>query len=298
MSEKEITVKMNRDFKGIWIPREIWFADGLSPSEKILWAEIHSLHDREKGGCYASNDYLMQFMGIRERRLQEMISNLKSYGLIVQVSFNGRERVIKAVIPPEGFIACRAEVQESAPLGCGKVHLSDAGYCTPHLYIENSIVTSIDSPPIPPQIPDIPVSTEVDEKKVKNSSKKKVLTMSEFVPEAKPLAEQMVIALHQANPDWLIPKNLYSIMRQVHEMIVDENRDPVKIMDVFMWTVNDNFWMDKLCKPNPAKYLRDQFGQLAGKMNAPAPKKERKFLPSSDQKRAYEAMEEMVERSI
>lgn len=142
---------MNRDFKGIWIPREIWLRDDLSAQEKCLWAEIHSLFDREKGGCYASNEYLMEFVGIKERRLQEMLASLREKGLVVQVSFNGRERIIKAVLPPEDFDACGSEVQKSAPLGCGKVHLSDAESCTPLIYREKRIDKSIDNTPPNPQ---------------------------------------------------------------------------------------------------------------------------------------------------
>lgn len=136
---------MNRDFKGIWIPREIWMMEDLSAQEKCLWAEIHSLFDREKGGCFASNEYLMEFIGVKERRLQEMISSLKEKGLIVQVSFNGRERVIKAVMPKEDFSPCGAEVHESAGQRCGKVHLSDAEKRTPLIYRDKSLDKSIDN---------------------------------------------------------------------------------------------------------------------------------------------------------
>ena len=294
------SIAVNRDFKGIWIPREVWLAQGLSPNEKILWAEIHSLHSREKGGCYASNDYLCNFIGVKERRLQEMISNLKAYGLVVQVSFDGRERVIKAILPPEGFIARRAEVQKSAPLGCGKVHLSDAESCTPPIYIDNK-GEGIDynSPPIPPQNEEPkPNAAKAAEERIKSSPSKKSKISKDFPEEVQQLALRMVKALHEANNDWLIPKNLHPVMQQIHEMIDEEKRDPKRIWDVFMWTVSDHFWMDKLCKPNPAKYLRNQFGQLAGKMDAKPAPKERKFAPSSNDKAAIEKMLEMSKRAI
>lgn len=122
---------MNRDFKGIWIPREIWLKNQLSVQEKCLWAEIDSLHDKEKGGCFASNEYLMEFIGVKERRLQEMLANLKKHGFLIQVEFNGRQRILNAVIPSP----CTSEVQKSAPLGCRKVHPSGAEKCAPS-YIE------------------------------------------------------------------------------------------------------------------------------------------------------------------
>lgn len=94
---------MNRDFKGIWIPQEIWLAEDLTIHEKVLWAEIHSLYDREKGGCFASNEYLTKFFDIHERQIQRMMLNLKRKGLLIQVAFNGRTRILKAVLPQENF---------------------------------------------------------------------------------------------------------------------------------------------------------------------------------------------------
>lgn len=118
--------QVSRDFKGIWIPREIWLHPELSPLEKLLWSEVHSLYDRERGGCYASNTYLYQFLGIKERHLQEMMSHLKELGLIEQVSFDGRTRIIKAILPKEDF-----SPDVCAPQRCSTVHPSGAEKCTP-----------------------------------------------------------------------------------------------------------------------------------------------------------------------
>lgn len=92
---------VSRDFKGIWIPREIWLHPELLPLEKILWAEIHSLFNREKGGCYASNSYFAKFFGVTERYIRDMMARLRSFGLLIEVSFDGRQRVIAALAPPE-----------------------------------------------------------------------------------------------------------------------------------------------------------------------------------------------------
>lgn len=116
-----------RDFKGLWIPREIWLHAELSIQEKALWAEIDSLYDQNKNGCWASNEYLAGFFGVQVRRMQEMISKLKSLGLVEQVSFNGRERVIKAVWPQQNS----DREKESADQTCRKVHGGHAEKCTP-----------------------------------------------------------------------------------------------------------------------------------------------------------------------
>lgn len=51
---------MERDFKGIWIPKEIWLNTHLTMNEKLFLVEIDSL-DNEKG-CFASNDYFAEFL--------------------------------------------------------------------------------------------------------------------------------------------------------------------------------------------------------------------------------------------
>ena len=56
-----------RDFKGIWIPREIWLAEDLSHIEKLYLAEIDSL-DNGKKGCFASNAYFSRFFKMTPQR--------------------------------------------------------------------------------------------------------------------------------------------------------------------------------------------------------------------------------------
>jgi len=86
--------KPSRDFKGIWIPKEIWESTQLSIMEKVLFVEIHSL-DNERG-CYASNRYFSEFFGISERQIQTYIANLKSNGFITVTIQNRYERVMRA----------------------------------------------------------------------------------------------------------------------------------------------------------------------------------------------------------
>jgi len=40
--------RMQRDFKGVWIPSEIWLSEKLSLIEKVLFVEIYYL-DNERG---------------------------------------------------------------------------------------------------------------------------------------------------------------------------------------------------------------------------------------------------------
>lgn len=71
---------MNRDFKGVWIPREIWLNTELSITEKVLLVEIDSLDNEE--GCFASNEYLAKFIGISKDRVSKLISGLSKKGYL------------------------------------------------------------------------------------------------------------------------------------------------------------------------------------------------------------------------
>lgn len=84
----------NRDFKGIWIPKEIWLDSRLSALEKIILAEVDSL-DNGETGCFASNKYLAEFCQCSERKASEAISKLISTGYLYVESFDGRQRVLR-----------------------------------------------------------------------------------------------------------------------------------------------------------------------------------------------------------
>lgn len=115
---------VSRKFTGIWIPREIYLREDISALEKMLWAEIHSLDDDRYGGCYASEKYLCNFLGVERRRFYVMIKELKEAGLLIDVSFNGRVKVRKAILPKE-------VKNEPTPQQCTKVHPSRAQKDTP-----------------------------------------------------------------------------------------------------------------------------------------------------------------------
>jgi len=87
-------MKENRDFKGVWIPKEIWLNTDLSIIEKVLLVEIDSL-DNSDLGCFASNKYLAKFVQLSEGRVANIISDLKKRKFIIQVFFDGRNRGLR-----------------------------------------------------------------------------------------------------------------------------------------------------------------------------------------------------------
>lgn len=87
---------MNRDFKGVWIPKEIWLNTELTLLEKVILIEIDSLDNEDN--CTAGNEYLANFCQCSERKISEAISKLVSLGFIEIISFNGRNRKLKSLM--------------------------------------------------------------------------------------------------------------------------------------------------------------------------------------------------------
>ena len=86
--------KTPRDFKGVWIPKEIWLSGQLSLMEKVLFVEINSL-DNERG-CYASNRHFAEFFGVSERQIRTYIGSLKDKGFITVSIRNRNERIMRS----------------------------------------------------------------------------------------------------------------------------------------------------------------------------------------------------------
>lgn len=84
---------MKRDFKGVWIPKEVWENTVLSITEKVLLIEINSLDG--KAGCFASNAHFQQFLNISESTVKRSIRSLAKQGYISIPNYT-ETRVIKS----------------------------------------------------------------------------------------------------------------------------------------------------------------------------------------------------------
>jgi DNA-binding transcriptional ArsR family regulator len=97
MEERDQDYYIDRGFKGVWIPLEIFFSDKISPLEKILWADIHFL-DKDGQGCYVSNDVFSKKYGISPINVSKHIRKLKELGFVEQIRFDGRKRFLKSCL--------------------------------------------------------------------------------------------------------------------------------------------------------------------------------------------------------
>ena len=84
-----------RDFKGVWIPREVWLDDRLSAIDKVILTEVDSLDNGERG-CYASNKHIATFCQCSERTVSAAIARLIKLDYLYVQHFDGRQRELRS----------------------------------------------------------------------------------------------------------------------------------------------------------------------------------------------------------
>ena len=89
-------LERSRDFKGVWIPKEIWLDENLTTLEKIILIEVDSLDNEDH--CVAGNDYLSQFCQCSEWKVSDAIKKLQKLGYIEVIAFDGRHRRLRSCI--------------------------------------------------------------------------------------------------------------------------------------------------------------------------------------------------------
>lgn len=238
-------MELSRDFKGIWIPKEIWLHRSLSMSGKMLWSEIHSLYSKDKGGCFATNEYLMDFMGLKRSRFLEVIKELKNFGLLIQVSFDGRNRVLKAIQPIDAGQQTTGKPDDSSP----------ENRTPPIIYevLDEGIDSSCPHTTEPPAV-----------------SKKETITPP-F--DAIRLAEFLFSRIQQNDP------RAKKSEKQIHQWSLD--LDKMFRLDGYLWhdienlivyATEDEFWKSNILS---ASKLREKAQQLTIRMNQQKPKEQK-----------------------
>ena len=103
----------NRDFKGVWIPKEVWLDTRLNALDKVILMEIDSLDQGEKG-CYASNEHLAEFCQCSKTKVSTAISKLIECGYLYIQNFDGRKRELKSRVSNferQNIKKCNADIQ-------------------------------------------------------------------------------------------------------------------------------------------------------------------------------------------
>lgn len=88
---------VQREFKGIWIPREVWLDSRLNALDKVIFAEIDSFSSSGKV-CFQNNATIAEFCQCSESKVSKTISKLIDLGYIRCVSFDGRKRYLQSCL--------------------------------------------------------------------------------------------------------------------------------------------------------------------------------------------------------
>lgn len=100
-----------REFKGIWIPKEVWLDTRLNALDKVIFAEIDSFSSTGKV-CFQNNATIAEFCQCSESKVSKTISKLIDIGYIRCVSFDGRKRYLQSCLV--NFTTLDGKIYESA----------------------------------------------------------------------------------------------------------------------------------------------------------------------------------------
>jgi hypothetical protein len=291
-------MKENRDFKGVWIPKEVWLNENLSIIEKCLLVEIDSLDNSERG-CFASNEYLANFFKLSESRMANIISDLKKRGFINQIFFDGRQRGLRIVKSEVWFTENdKADYSKTVKLPYRKREhnntMNKTTNNTTNISFENEFSTfekiTIDDSQISKVNPFTIVAKLQGDKEEKKSSGKRKEESAEPKPERKPnptyeaftvfcqTYEQLSGAAYPTDQKGhyiMSPKDaggMVYLLRWIEK--VDRNNDTNEALKVFLqaaWSLPDK-WLKANFTP-PILYGRTNQIYTAYQTSSPAAKK-------------------------
>ena len=98
---------MEREFKGVWIPSEIWLDARLTLVEKALYAEIDSFSGNGKT-FHKANETIQNEYGISRPTISKAIKKLSDLGFI-EATFDGRTRHLTVQADRKIFTGSRKE---------------------------------------------------------------------------------------------------------------------------------------------------------------------------------------------
>ena len=214
---------INRDFKGVWIPKEIWLNKDLTVMEKLFLVEIDSL-DNDKG-CFASNAHFAEFFDITKGRCTQIIKSLEKKGLVtIKLEREGKnvsKRIIKVVRKLNTLVS-----KLNTPLSETK-----------HPYLENDEGSN--------------TSTS---NTVSSTSRSKL----KFETHHLKLAELLYKQIQNNSPNYPEP-DLEKWANEFRLMMERDKRDGKEIQDLIIKTQSDNFWKKNILSPGK---LRKQYDRL------------------------------------
>lgn len=242
-------MQLERDFKGVWIPKEIWLDKNLSWIEKAFLAEISSLSKQCE--CYASNEYFAGFFNLSKGRVSKIISALEKRGYI-RVNIVYKKGSKKQIESRKIFVAPLWS-KTTIPYGHKRLY--------PMVENDQEIIYNNNIKYLSHFSENQKSCDDADNLVENNEDKnKKFDVKSDPYLLAKYLEKNIVLN----NPKF--PQNESQRQRwakDIDRMIRIDKLLPDDIAEVIRWCQNDSFWK---CNVLSGKKLRDRYQQLRMKM--------------------------------
>ena len=265
---------MQRDFKGIWIPKELWLLKDLSLLEKVMLIEIDSLDN--ENGCYASNDYFADFFGLSKGRISKVINNLVKRGFITsELKYQkGTQLIEKRILKISRWYGAKSKTTPSQKQ-LGDMVENDEGYSQkrPRGMVENDQENKLEnklnsssqifggqsSQTIRAQSfiensSSFPAKQKIDDKHAQN---KKI-----FSADSDPYLLARFLERCIAENNSKFPQSESQRQRWAKNFDLMIRRDKIEaddIAEVIEWSQKDNFWRSNILS---GKKVRDKYQQL------------------------------------
>lgn len=211
-----------RDFKGVWIPKEVWLSDALTMQEKLFYVEIDSLDNEQ--GCFASNSHFAEFFDVSKGRCTQIIKSLESKKLItINLEYKGKQ-VVRRLI--------RVVNKLNTPLSNPK-----------HPYLEN----------------DEGNNTSLNNTS-NNTSKVTTKSSDNYSEGAYNVAHLLLTNILKINPSFKIP-NISTWSRDIDKAIRIDKRTTEQLIDCVNWIYSKQgeFWQKNILS---GKKLREKFDTM------------------------------------
>ena len=251
-------------FTGIFIPAEVLEIEELSLLDQMLVSWIDALHCKEHGGCYASNEYLSKKLKVQQNTIVKSMTKLRKMGLIEDVAFDGRRRVIVSRI--QEFVA-RAKNGHSSrtqsyagcdlnPMqGMTKIPCRVGEKSSPSfIYSKDKIKEEK-----PGRIPKVRMSQAA------NADMRLAVFLFDKIKKIDP----------QAKP------NLKQWQDDIEKIIRIDGRTEAVVKQVIEWTFNNSFWRKNILS---GRKLREKFQALFIGMNEESSTPQKKESDAADKK--------------
>jgi DNA-binding MarR family transcriptional regulator len=101
--QRILNKELEPNFTGIFIPKEVWLCEELTPIQMLLMMQIKSLDN--KFGCKATNNRFAEFFGVSDGTISEHIQNLVEKDFLVCQYDESNRRTMKVSLKFKLIIA-------------------------------------------------------------------------------------------------------------------------------------------------------------------------------------------------